>query len=344
MASEGRGADAPLSNVLFEEPYRFDFFQAVRLLEKIYPARRPVGGDAAPSSEVVRFRTRPTLQFPASQIHEFMSRGGDGDTSPPPEMMVAFMGVIGALGVLPSHYTELVAERARYKDTALWEFLDLFTHRMISLFYLAWEKHRFPIAYERGGLDRFTEYLFDIVGMGTRGLRGRLGLPDEGLLLYGGLISQRPHSASAVAAILGDYFGVRARLEQFAGQWLTLDADSVTRLGTAHSELGASAVAGARVWDAQSKYRVLFGPLKLEKFLSLIPSGGEFRPASELAHFLTGEELDFDIQLVLRGDEVPTCQLSSREDDTSPRLGWSSWLKTQPFAGDDSQVVLGARF
>jgi type VI secretion system protein ImpH len=341
MAAEGGRAGAPLSNVLFEEPYRFDFFQAVRLLEKIYPARAPVGGDVAPAREVVRFRTRPSLQFPASQIHEFMSRG-DADGGPPPEMMVAFMGVVGALGVLPAHYTELVAERARYKDTALWEFLDLFTHRLISLFYRAWEKHHFAIAYERGGLDRFTEYLFDIVGMGTRGLRGRLNLPDEGLLLYGGLISQRPHSASAVAAILGDYFDAPARLEQFAGQWLALDAESVTRLGAANSELGVSTIAGSRIWDAQSKYRVRFGPLPLERFMSLIPSGANFRPASELAHFLTGEELDFDIQLVLRAEEVPACKLSAREDDKSPRLGWSSWLKTQPFERDDSQVVLSA--
>lgn len=363
MAAEGGRTESPLARVLFDEAYRFRFFQAVRLLERTYPERQPVGRDnSMPSREVVRFRTRPTLDFPASEIHQLTrpgseaksaTRGETGDAadggagndtlSPPPEMMVAFMGLIGPLGVLPTHYTELVAERARYKDTALWQFLDIFNHRMISLFYRAWEKYRFPIAYERREQDRFTEYLFDIVGMGTRGLRGRLGLADEGLLLYGGLIAQRPHSAAAIEAILGDRFNAPARLQQFAGQWLTIEADSICRLGAANSQLGISTVVGTRVWDDQSKFRVIYGPLTLKKFTALLPAGADFRPATSLARFLAGTEFDFDVQLVLKAGEVPECRLTSRVDSViaaPPMLGWTTWLKTREFAVDDSQVVL----
>jgi type VI secretion system protein ImpH len=50
----------------------------------------------------------------------------------------------GPSGVLPYNYTELVIDRLRNKDRALAEFLDIFHHRMISLFYQAWEKYRFP--------------------------------------------------------------------------------------------------------------------------------------------------------------------------------------------------------
>ena len=340
MATEGGRADSPLVKSLFDEPYRFDFFQAVRLLERSDPRRQPVGRDGHPSREAVRFRTPVTLEFPASQINELSNGGAD---SRPPEMVVSFMGLTGPLGILPHHYTELLAERILQKDTALWEFLDLFNHRLISLFFRAWERGRFPVWYERGGgTDRFTTYLFSLVGMGAEKLRGRLSLPDENLLGYCGLISQRPHSASAIEAALGDYFGVTARLEQFSGQWFTLDEDCVTRLGTANSRLGVDTIAGGRVWDNQSKFRVKLGPLRLEQFTALLPVGSAFEPAADLTRFLAGLEFDFDIQLILAAEEVPDCVLAAR-DGARPMLGWNTWLKTRPFTQDDSQVVLNTQ-
>lgn len=343
MATESGSADPPLAQVLFDEAYRFDFFQAVRLLERIHPERRPVGrAESDPAREVVRFRTRVSLSFPPSQIYQIARRDGSaGDETLPPEMTVAFMGLTGPLGLLPAHYTELLAERVRYKDTALWNFLDLFNHRIISLFYRAWEKHRFPIAYERGDRDRFTEYLFDITGMGTQGLRGdRLHLPDQALLYYGGLVAQRPHSASAIAAILSDYFNVPARVKQFAGQWLKLDEEDLSRLGTANNELGVNAIAGRRVWDDQSKFRLKFGPLTFKEFKAFLPIGSAFKPIIGLARFLAGMEFDFDLQLILKAEEVPDCKMGTRAEGGQPLLGWTTWLKTRDFAEDDSQVVL----
>jgi len=334
MAAEGRRTDPPLEQEVFDEPYRYDFFQAVRLFERIDPGRHAVGRDGDARREAVRFRTRQTLSFPPSEIYQVTP---DGDASgAPPEMMVAFMGLTGPLGVLPHQYTELLMERARYKDTALWSFLDIFNHRMVSLFYRAWEKYRFAVAYERGELDQFTECLFDVVGMGTRGLRGRLSVEDQALIYYGGLISQRPHSSSAIEAILSDYFGAPARLGQFAGQWLDL-GDNVTQLGGENSELGLSTVAGARVWEDQSKFRIRFGPLSFAEFQDFIPAGSAFKPARELARLLVGLEYDFDVQLILKAEEVPAAVMSEGQ---GPRLGWTSWLKTDEFARDDDQVVL----
>src|ERR1044072_1679028 len=173
MATEGRRPGHTLEETLSQEAYRFEFFQAVRLLERLLPERAPVGRhDSPPGYEAVRFRTRPTLQFPASEVYEVTRAHADAT---PAEMSVAFMGLTGPSGVLPSHTTELVAEGARAKAHALWEFLALFSPRMVSLFYRAWERYRFTVAFERGRHDELTDDLFALVGMGTRGLRGRLG-------------------------------------------------------------------------------------------------------------------------------------------------------------------------
>ena len=359
MGTEGGRAPDALAETLFEEPYRFEFFQAVRLLERLFPEREPVGrSGGAPAAEVVRFRTRASLEFPASQIQSLVggrADGGDDDddggdggdsgeaTGERPEMFVNFMGLTGPSGTLPHHYTELLVERARYHDTAYWEFLDIFNHRLISLFYRAWEKYRFHIAYERGGGDRFTEYLFDIIGLGTGGLKRRLGVKDEGLLFYGGLVAQRPHSASAVAAMFGDYYGVPVEVEQFTGQWLALDADGLTRLGVASSDFGINTVAGARVWDSQSKFRLAFGPLTLREFVLFLPGGAALDSALKITRLLVGLEFDFDVALRLRAEEVPESRLGG-DAAGWPRLGWTSWLKTVEFAeGADPRVVLPVR-
>jgi type VI secretion system protein ImpH len=341
MAAESRRTAATLIEVLHDEAYRFDFFQAVRLLERSQPDKLPVGrSGSVPSREIARFRTHPSLRFAPSQLHQITTKLDPDATAPAaPEVMVAFMGLIGPLGVLPVHYTELVAERVRYKDTALWEFLDIFDHRMISLFYRAWEKYNFPVAYERGEQELFTECLFDLIGMGTRGLRDQLEVPNQALLFYGGLIAQRPHSASAVAAMVSDYFQVKATFEPFTGQWLKLDDESICKLGLSNSTLGVSTIAGSRIWDSQSKFRIRIGPLKHEQFRSFLPTEKDFKSAVDIVRYMVGLELDFDFQLILKKNEVPGCILTTRAR-RRPMLGWTTWLKTNPFVEDDSQVVL----
>ena len=88
----------------------------------------------------------PSLAFPAAEIQRLELPEDDAGQ---PRMDVNFLGLTGPQGVLPIYYTQLIAERARLRDTAIRDFLDIFNHRMISLFYRAWEKYRFPIGYER---------------------------------------------------------------------------------------------------------------------------------------------------------------------------------------------------
>lgn len=359
MAAQNGRTDPPLSKLLFDESHRFSFFQAVRLLERMARAEQlPVGRNADPAREVVRFRTHASLAFPASEVQqleraepvssEAAETIGTGElmVEAPrepgqPEMTVTFMGLTGPLGVLPHPYTELLLDRLlRHRDRALLDFLDLFNHRMISFFYRAWEKHHFPALFERSREDHFTEALKALVGLGTRGLGNRLEVPDEGLLPYAGLIAQRPHSAVSIAAILSDHFGVCVQVAQGTGQWLPLDDDSLSRLGTANSRLGLSTVAGSRVWDIQSKFRLRLGPLAFREMTRFLPTQGSmFGPLAAVTRWLAGQEFDFDVQLVLKADEVRGCVLTTRAKH-KPMLGWTTWLRTQPFEADDDQVVL----
>lgn len=337
MAPPVGGPDHPVSERLRNQPQHFGFFQAVRLLGRLAPDRISVGQDGPPGRETVRFRTRATLEFPPSEIHDLRFDSDDPDR--PPQMTVAFGGTTGPLGVLPVPYTELLIERVRYKDLALWEFLDLFNHRFVSLFFRAWRKYRFPLSYEAGGQDPFTDGLYALIGLGTEGLKDRQSVPDEALLFYAGLIAQRPHSSSALRSMLGNYFGVPVEILQFVGQWIDLEPGDQSRLGARNSGLGTDFVLGGRVWNNQSRFRVRLGPLGFRQFLLFLPNGSAFRPLNDLLRFLVGIEYDFDVQPVLRKEEIPECQLRS-DAAPPPMLGWTSWLKSAPSPENASQLIL----
>ncbi len=342
MGASGRRPDPSVADLLLERGYQFDFFQAVRLLSLLYVHRKEVGRQAQPHDEVVRFGQRLSLEFPPSAVHR-IDQPGQPDGGPV-RMMVAFMGFVGRQGVLPLHYTELMVARQMARDTGLVAFLDLFHHRLVGLFYRAWEKHHFFVAYERGAAggeaqDHLTPYLFDLIGMGTEGLRGRGRIQDLALLRYAGLIAQRPHSASALAGMLRDYFGVAVEVEQFRGQWFSLQELCYLGPPEVSNQLGVGAIAGDQVWIQAARFRVQVGPVGLERFQAFLPGGPALAELAELTRFFVGEGPEFDVQLILRAEEVPWCRLSE-EGAGAPRLGWVAWLKTEPFQQDACDTIL----
>jgi predicted component of type VI protein secretion system len=56
---------------------------------------------------------------------------------------------------------------------------------------------------------------------------------------------------------------------------------------------------------------------------------------------MVGLELDFDVRLRLEAKQVPGVILTTRAL-RRPMLGWTTFLKTGPFAEDDEQLVLSA--
>ena len=329
--------DAEVAGYLTTDPSAFEFFQAVRLLERLYPERRGVGRFTDPKEEVVHFSPRPVIAFPASEIHAVDLPGNR-----PARMVVNFMGLIGPLGVLPYHYTQLVGERGRLRDRALREFLDLFQHRFISLFYRAWEKYHFTTVYERGGQDPVTEHLRDLIGLGIASFRDRLPMPDEGLLFYAGALGPQPRSAAALGDMLADLFGVSVEVEQFVGGWYRLSPGSQCYVGeemAPSNQLGLGAVVGDEMWDQQARVCLRLGPLTRAQYERLLPGGADHELLRAVARFFAHDQFDFDVRLILARDEVPGCVLGG-DDEHAPALGWRTWLRTKPFPRDADDTIL----
>ncbi len=345
MATPGRGTDPPVEDLLFDEAFRFEFYQAVKLLEMLAPDALPVAEGSEPEAEPVRFRSRVGLDFPASEIDQLIRPKAPGPrdgTAPgppdgPPVMTVNFLGLAGVLGPLPLPMTEVVVERTWRQDTALRDFLDLFNHRLVSILARARKRYRPAFAWKAPDQGPFARTAAALAGLGTPGLSGRMAVPDRALLVYTGLLAQQPRSQVGLEILLGHYFEIPAAVRPFVGRWLTLDPGDRTALGLSgrHQLLGRGAVLGARVWDQSSGFELCLGPLHLHQFLAFLPIGRAFRSLVDLVRFYAGDGLDFRVRLTLKAGEVPPCRLG-----WGPRLGWSSWLKTRHFEEDDSQVVV----
>lgn len=344
-APEAPEAPAPtqeaLKALLLEDPTAFEFFQAVRLLERLRPDRAGVGGFAHPAEEVVHFGVPPSIAFPPSDIAA-LEMPDDG----PARMSVTFMGLTGPDGVLPHHYTLQVADRVRARDRTLRDFLDLFHHRIVSLFYRAWRKLRFTAAYEAERRDRVTEHLLDLVGLGLDPLRHRTVVPDESLLFYTGLLAPQRRSAVGLQQLLSDFFTVPVEVQQFVGGWYPLAESTQCSVGEgadASGQLGLGAVAGDEIWDPQARVRVRVGPLTRTQYDPFLPGGSAHAALATLVRFYSHDQFDFEIQLVLARDEVPACVLGAEAEAPAP-LGWCTWVRSAPsFARDADETILTLR-
>jgi len=330
-------AAAALLKQLERDANSFEFFQAVTLLERLRARMRPVGHFSSPEDEVVRFCANPRLGFPASEIQELAI-----PDAVPAEMMVNFMGLTGPSGVLPHPYSEMILERARHKDRSLAAFLDIFNHRAISLFYRAWQKARFPVTYSAGERDLFSQYLLDLVGLGTHGLRDRQHIDDEALLHYVSLVAMQARSATALEQLLEDYFEVSVSIEEFTGAWYAIDRRTQCLMSedeTPSRQLGEGAVAGDAIWDRQGCVRIRIGPLSLERYKDFLPQGTAYAALQSITRFFSNQSLDFEAQLVLQREEVPSVILDA-DLPGAAQLGWVSWACTTPLRADPDDTVL----
>jgi type VI secretion system protein ImpH len=369
MSSQSWRKNSPLVDLVQESPGDFDFIQIVRILERalIYHnhsgainAPRAnvnfVGNYSPPNRESLRFLSSSALSFPENEVVRTRQQKTD-DNQIYWEVLVNFIGLTGSMGVLPYHYTEIILQRLKNRDNALQSFLNLFNHRITSLFYKVSTRYKLALQYESTRLqkklnlratredqftDTHTKILMSLAGLGTHKLHKRQSVNDETIVYYSGYFTQSLRTAYGLKQIISDYFKIPADIQEFVGQWQDLIDDVRTRLSWSeqpegqNASLGRSCMLGKRGWYVQAKVQICLGPLTRSQYNSFAPGTKNLRVLKELTRLYLGMEKEFDIIIRIKRSEILQQPLNR---NTPPVMGWSTWLGEKDAALHAQELV-----
>lgn len=332
MARTNRKSALTVRDILFQEPYRFEFHQAIKLLEYLYPKAVPFGETVNPLDEVITVKSRIYLESMASDIYS-LENVPLGSHSPA-ILNVNFMGIAGIQGPLPFPYTEMLIQRIRNGDSSLKDFLDIFNHRLASILHRIRKQYLISLNSHVPEKTEIAIGLKAFIGIGQPALEHRLHVSDRSLLDYAGLYWSHPRSAKGLESILNSYFNIPIRVERCVGRWRLLTKDQQTHIGQTGQwqKLGDGAVLGTRIWDQVNHFRLHVGPIDAEKLDVFLPSGKGFARLKDLTELYVGSILDFSIRYVVKNP--PSTCLGQKA-----YLGWRSWLGASLLTGDEVRVA-----
>ena len=327
-----KASAGPTTAALEARPHAFSLFAALRVLEKAHPEQPRLGESRKAADDAVRLGQAPHLVFAPSDVASVAA-----DEEGRIELEQFGFGLFGPNGALPLHWTELAYERRHQKeDGTIVDFLNVFQHRLISLFYRAWAQSEPAVSLDRPDSDRFRTYVGALMGLAPDSAHDADEVPDFARLSRAGRFSLQTRSADGLEAILTDYFGIPLEVRPFSGEWLDIPADLHSRLG--EQRLGMGTTLGASTWQCQHKFEIVLGPLTGGQFEDFLPGARGLTELHALVRSYTNDEWGWQLRLLLQDADIPGAtlgQTSGERDDRGNRLGWTSWLGHRRAAAQD---------
>jgi type VI secretion system protein ImpH len=320
------GADAgevPLAEVVrhLEAARRRGAYPLLLVLERLFGGDAAIGTSANLAEERIRFRHDPELTFRPAEVSRVRVRDVNQER-PVLEVTTAFLGLSGAASPLPPYLPEEVAQEDEDLP-ARRDFLDLFHHRFISLFFRARARSDFANGYRSDQTDAWSRRVLALLG------RDRPPRVERWRVLrWAALLAQRNVTPAAVQAAVADVLAeavgeVGVSVEPFVGAWVQLDPDDENRLGRARASLGRDLVVGRRILDRSSRFRLVVGPLGKGDLARIRGDEPLLRRVAATVTELCAGTLDFELVLWLSAEAAPHLELGTA------RLGRDSWLGGQ---------------
>ena len=264
--------------------YDFCFFQAVNLLEEYFGSN--IKSEDPLESGRIRFSANPEIVFPSGDIRSTQINSGNAV-----QFYLSFMGLLGISSPLPHYFTEYGAKN-RDDNCALVDFLNIFDHRMYTLFYKAWKKYRIVPTWAQSSNYQYFNTVSCLSGL----VFDRKDQTDDyHLLSYAGLFATASHNSDALAEVLSDCLGgADVNVEQWAGRWA--EVENVRRLGV-NLVAGNDAMLGGRIFDRSGKIRIIVNTEHREEFAEFLSGSRNISLIKKVVRSFSPQPLEFDIEV-----------------------------------------------
>ncbi len=300
----------------------YNFFRLLEQLHALHEDDLETPDTLAEAHRRIRLSSYAGLGFPASDVG-FAERMPAGSFSQY-RVQASFFGLHGPDSPLPGYYLDRLAYEYGQGIGIRPAFLDFFHHRLLTLLHQAWRKYRYHVRFRRQAGDRFSRYVFSLIGLGDANLRGATPLPWSRLLSFAGLIANRGRAASMVAGIVAHCFDLATvRVREFEIRYVSIPPAKRVALGKRNRELGESFVIGNRVRTCYSKFSIVIEDLDQARFRRFLPSGDDFARLRMLMEFLLRDPIAYDLELRLRRAEVDPFNLGRLQGS---HLGWTTFV------------------
>lgn len=307
------------------ELYKQGLEPLLRYLDANAPLSKRIGYSVSPKQDALRLGQTPLLHFHSSAFTGLHFNKVNGNY----KLKNAYWGMLGINGPLPTHITEYAIERIyRHKDDTLAEFLDIFNHRFLSLFYRAWADAQPAVSHDRPEADTFKKRISVFAGGLDDGGEAstEFGVPLNAGPYLAGLFSQKSRSASSLKQVLSEYLGHDVSIEEFEGAWYTLQKNEQCQLGVHNAGLGTDCILGQRTYQRCFNFSIVIGPLLYDEYIALLSNNERFAMIKRLATKMVGAEYSFSIKLALAPQQSRPSYLGEA------RLGINAWCQRQASA------------
>lgn len=329
---------------LLERPERYELLTAIALLDRqaagLGSAPLDPRDDASPGLAKppgLRLLGHTALGFVPSDILRIQTALPSGEAY---GLVTAAMSLAGNSGPLPSPFGELILTRNSQKDFATRDFLDIFHHRLLRLFYLIRKRSRPSLGWSIPGqpaIGRLTSHLANLPSTRVNGFPVAWG---RHAALLGGI----PRSVQGLTQFLNDRLGLPFRIRSLTGGWRPLPADYHCALGrrapaqslegqkpratdTALTamKLGQTAVLGRNYWTPEAGLELRLPDLPYALIQSLLPGQPNAEMLSSCLRHYLARPVQACLELRPQVQNLPESRLSR---GMGLRLGQTAWLWT----------------
>jgi type VI secretion system protein ImpH len=310
------------------------FFDFVRGLDGKRPGSVLLGTAGTVKEEAIRFHCSTSMGHPNREVErvwwEQDSRGRERC-----HMRIPFFGLNGITSPLPGSYLrEMSDDEDEGHRPTVSDFLDIFNHRLISLYYRAWLKYRGHMCLDGDANRGIVPLILALGGMDGE-LRGKG--PDhanpQALLTAIAPLMRRVKSPSSSESSLRELLGVAVQVVPYDLRQVPVPEDQLLQLGVSSCRLDGEdpPVLGEFVPDYMGRCEVRIGPVPMKLLTRLQPEGDLSIAAHRMLSKSLPSTMEYRLTLLLEEDATPGWALG---EDESSLLGFNLWLG-EPGPGDN---------